>query len=229
MKRIFFVVASAVALAACSHFGQSNEQVSQDQIARVPPKDLAGVNQARVTLAKAEDEVARQQLAVKSAKDEVDVANDEVKTVQAQIDELNSQIKKAEHDRNKTTLQRSQQQLKVANAQLDAAKARVTSAKSGVDLANANMAQTEAQRDLAKDQLENQQYLALKQSGDPEWKKVNANGILSRIDDDNKKIEQARLDVQHQKTTAASNRAAWQAAVQNYQRMAGVGGSGSNK
>lgn len=229
MRRFFLSVASVAALAACSHFGPSSEQVSKDQIARVPPQDLAGVNQACVNLAEAEDEVARQQLAVNSAKDEVEVANDEIETVEARIDKLNSEIKKAEQDRNTATLQRAQQQLKLANAQLDAAKARVTSAKSGVDLANSQMAQAEAQRDLAKDQLEYEQYLALKRSGDPEWKKVNANGIQSRLDDDKKKVEQARLDVQHQQTRTAANRAAWQAAVQTYQRMSGTGGAGSNK
>jgi hypothetical protein len=79
---------------------------------------------------------------------------------------------------------------------------------------------------LAKDQLENEQYLALKQSGDPEWKKVNANGILSRIDEDKKKIESAKQEVAHQQVAAAQSRAAWQAALQNYQQISGVGGSG---
>ncbi len=114
----------------------------------------------------------------------------------------------------------------MANAKLDAAKARVASAKTAVDLANARLAQAEAERDLAKDQLEYEQYLALKQSGDPEWKKVNANGILSRIDDDKKKIDSAKQEVAHQQTASAQSRAAWEAAQQTYQQISGVGGSG---
>jgi colicin import membrane protein len=225
MKQIISVLASTMLFAACSHF-KSNEEVSKEQIARVPPQNMASVNQARVKLAQAEDEVARQQLGVKSAKDEVNVANDEVNVAQAEIDRLNSTLKKAETDRKSATIRQTKQQLRVANAKLDAAKARLESAKAGVDLANAKLAEAEAERDLAKDQLEYQQYLALKQSGDPEWKKVNANGILSRIDEDKKKIDSAKQQIAHQQTEAAQRRAAWQAALQNYQRLSGVGGSG---
>lgn len=222
MRRIICVVVAALSLGACSH---TKEEVSKEQIARVPPQGLASVNQARVNLAKAEDEVARQQLAVNSAKDDVTVADDEVKVAQAEIDKLNSEIKKAQNDRKHVALQRAQQQLKVANAKLDAANARHASAKAAVDLAKAKLAKSEAERDLAKDQLENEQYLALKQSGDPEWKKVNANGIALRIDEDKKKIESAKQEIAHQQTVASQSRAAWQAALQTYQRMSGVGGS----
>ncbi len=75
MKQIISVLASALLFAGCSHF-KSNEEVSKEQMARVPPQNMASVNQARVNLAKAEDEVARQQLGVNSAKEDAEESPD---------------------------------------------------------------------------------------------------------------------------------------------------------
>ena len=111
---------------------------------------MAPVNQARLEVAKAQDEVARRDLALKSAEQEAEVAKQEVNIAKLQIDQNKAILNKANFDRNSQIGLQAQKDLTMYQAQLDAAQAHQSAAKAAADLAAAQKKQAEAERELAQ-------------------------------------------------------------------------------
>jgi len=53
---------------ACAHGSTRSDTVSDEVLARVPPNQMGGVNQARLDVSKAKDTLARENLANEKAK-----------------------------------------------------------------------------------------------------------------------------------------------------------------
>lgn len=226
LKR-WIVGAGCLLVGGCSTVqnATSSGGLSKEQVARIPPDQMGPVNQARLDLSKAEDEVARRDLAVQSANHEVEVVKQDVKVGQTQLDRTKALLTKANFDRNSQAGQQAQRDSGVYQAQLDAAQAHLKAANAASDLAKAQKKEAEAQRDLAKAKLDLTQATALKNSGDPAGKDVNVDRIRSRVDDRLKDVEKARSDIARLQSEADRERMAWQVADQRYNQVRGVGGS----
>jgi hypothetical protein len=190
---------------------------------------MTPVNQARIDVLKAQDEVARRDLAVKSTEQEVDVAKHEVGLANTQIEQTKAILNKANFDRNSQTGQQAQRDLTAHQAQLDAAEAHLKAAKAASDLATAQKKQAEAERDLAQSRQQMTEALALRSSGDPAGKNVNADNVRAKVDDRLKQVEAAKADVAKAQKQADQDRAAWQIAAQRQNEARGVGGSSSTR
>jgi multidrug efflux pump subunit AcrA (membrane-fusion protein) len=186
---------------------------------------MAPVHQARLEVAKAQDEVSRRDLALKSAEHEVEVAKHEANVAKTQIDQTQAILNKANFDRNSQVGQQAQRDLATYKAQLDAAQAHQKAAQAAADLALAQKKQADAERELAETKLHLAEALALKSSGDPAGKNVNADSLRAQVDDRLKDVEKAKSDVTKLQTQAERERLAWQAATQRYNEVRGVGGS----
>jgi len=212
----------------CSH-NRASDSVKPQDLARVPPDQMTPVNQARIDVLKAQDEVARRDLAVKSTEQEVDVAKHEVGLANTQIEQTKAILNKANFDRNSQTGQQAQRDLTALQAQLDAAEAHLKAAKAASDLASAQKKQAEAERDLAQSRQQMTEALALRSSGDPAGKNVNADNVRAKVDDRLKQVEAAKADVAKAQKQADQDRAAWQIAAQRQNEARGVGGSSSTR
>lgn len=186
---------------------------------------MAPVNQARIDVAKAQDEVARRDLARKSAEQEMDVAKHEVNVAKTHIDQTQAILNKANFDRNSQVGQQAQRDLAVNKARLDAAQVHQKAAQAAEDLARAQKKQAAAEREFAEARLHYAEALALRASGDPAGRNVNADSLRAQVDDKLKDVEKAKSDVVKLQTEAERERLAWQAATQRYNEVRGVGGS----
>jgi hypothetical protein len=210
-------------VAGCSH--NRADSVSPQDLARIPPDQMAPVNQARMEVAKAQDEVSRRDLALKSAEQEVEVAKHEVNVAKTHIDQTQAILNKANFDRNSQVGQQAQRDLATYKAQLDAAQAHLKAAQAAAELARAHKKQADAERELAETRLHLAKALALRRSGDPAGKNVNADSLRAQVDDRLKDVERAKADVAKLQTEAEREHLAWQAATQRYNQVRGVGGS----
>ncbi len=217
------IVMWCLVVAACSH--NRSDSVSPQDLARVPPDQMAPVHQARSEVAKAQDEVSRRDLALKSAEQEAEVAKHEANVAKTQIDQTQAILNKATFDRNSQVGQQAQRDLATYKAQLDVAQAHQKAAQAAADLALAQKKQADAERELAETKLHLAEALALKSSGDPAGKNVNADSLRAQVDDRLKDVEKAKSDVTKRQTQAERERLAWQAATQRYNEVRGVGGS----
>ena len=229
--RVLAAMAALAVAGACAH-GSSvkSDTVSDEALARVPPDKMAGVNQARLDVAKAKDTLARENLSHEKANRYIEVAKNEVAIAKAQIDRSESAQKAADYARNDQATSQSQsamglarQREQVANSHVNAAQelekysaARVSAAQKAVDLANARLEQAE--------------FKAVQATGDPVINNIDGQAIAKRVEDTRVALEQDRAKVSQTKASASAARSSWVAlrdqlpAAQRF----GVGGSGSD-
>lgn len=208
--------------ASCMH-----SKVSERNLARVPPEQLTKVNQDRIAVAKAGDEVARRDLAVESADKEVSVAKRETDVADAQIKKARDAMTKAGFDRDASAQRRASQEMTNYQNQKALSEVRVKAASAQADLARAEKRQAEAERDLAKAQLDKHEYDALAQSGDPSARQTNPNAILNKIQEADTRVQTTKAEVQRAKITADGAVTAWQRTQRELNSGRGIGGAGN--
>ena len=120
--RIVLAGLCAFVLGACAHQGQVTEQ----QLARVPSGGMAKVDEARTELSRAQDKVARQDIAITSAEGEVSVAKDDVRVADAGSNRTETMMKKADFDRNASAQRSAHQDASLSRAQKEAAEAHLS-------------------------------------------------------------------------------------------------------
>jgi len=230
MRTRVLVVTAALAVAgACAHGSSTrSDTVSDEALARVPQAQMASVNQARLDVSKAKDNLAREELRLNQAKKYVDVANSEVNTAKAQLDQNKSAQQAADYARNDHATEQAQSaqglarqreqvadaHLKAANELVNYAQERVNAATKAVDLANAR--------------VESAKFKALQASGDPAANTIDGQAIAKRVEDARIALEQERAKVAQMKANASAARTSW-IALRNQlpaDQRVGVGGSG---
>lgn len=211
----------AFVLGACAHQGQ----VSDQQFARVPSGEMADVDQARADLSKAQDEVARRDLAITSAEREISVAKDDVRVADAELHRTEAMMKKADFDRSASGQRESYQDAGLFRAQKEAAEAHLKAANSASKLSKAQKQEAEAERDFAAAQVESRQYEALVRTGDPSIKDTNANTVRKNMEQAGSRVQAARGEVAIAKSTADRDRMAWEASKSQFESRRGTGGA----
>ena len=200
--------------------------VADTQLARVPEGELSAVNEQRMAETKARDEVARQQLAVKSSTNEVAVARQEIVAAEAQLKLAQTTEKSASFDRNKARGMNAMKVAQDSQAKLELAQAHERSAQSEVKLNQARLDHSEAQASLAMAQLERSKYQAVKRSGDPEAQKLNPNDFDTRVNDARQKVTRLEQDVRRSNGDYEVASATWKRLQKDSQGLGGSGNAG---
>jgi len=226
--RVWVVTAALAFAGACAH-GRS-DTVSDEALARVPPDQMASVNQARLDVSKAKDNLARENLRLNKAKKYVDVAKSEIDISNQQIERDKAAQSAANYARNDQGATQSQsamglarQREQVAQGHLKAANDLVAYAQTRVDAATKAV-------DLANARLEEAKFKAVQASGDPAANNIDGQAIAKRVEDTRVALEQERTKVAQAKANASASRTTWIALRDQLpadQRF-GVGGSGSD-
>ncbi len=211
----------AFVLGACAHQGQVTEQ----QLARVPSEGMAEVDQARTDLSRAQDKVARQNLAITSAEREVSVAKDDVRVADAESRRTETMMNKADFDRNASGQRNSYQDANLFRGQKEVAEAHLKAANSALKLAKAEKQEAEAERDFATAQVSSRQYDALVQTGDPSVKETNVSAVKKNMDEGRSRIQAAKGEVATAQSTADLDRILWETSKSQFERRRGTGGA----
>lgn len=216
------VAACAFVLGACAHQGQVTDQ----QMARVPSGGMAKVDQARTDQARAQDEVARRDLAITSAEREVAVAKDDVRVADAELRRTEATLNKADFDRSASGQRSSYRDASYFRAQKETAEAHLKAADSAVLLAKAEKREAEAERDVAIAHVSSHQYDALVKTGDPSVKDTNASAVKKNMDDAHGRIQAAKGEVATAKATADRDTMLWETSKSQFESRRGKGGAG---
>jgi colicin import membrane protein len=227
--RMLVAVAALAVAGACAHGSTRSDTVSDEALARVPPDQMAAVNQARLDLNKANDSVARENLRLNKAKKYVDVANNEVKIAQEQLNRDKSAQEAANYARNDQASTQSQSAMGLARQREQVANAHVKSANELVNYAQARVDAAQKAVDLANARLEQAKFKAVQASDKPSAANIDGPAIAKKVEDARIGLEQERAKVSQAKANASAARTSWIALRDQLpadQRF-GVGGSGS--
>jgi len=231
MRMRVLVASAALALAAaCAHGSSRSDTVSDEALARVPPDQLGTVNQARLDVSKAKDNLARENLRLNQAKKYVDVANNEVKIADEQLNRDKAAQEAANYARNDQGATQSQSAMGLARQRQQVAQAHVQAANQLVNYAQERVNAANKAVDLANARLESAKFKAVQASGDPAANNIDGQAIAKRVEDARIALEQERTKVAQMKATATSARTTWTSLRDQLpadQRF-GVGGSGSD-
>jgi len=227
--RVLVVTAALAFVGACAHGSARSDTVSDEVLARVPPNQMGGVNQARLDVAKAKDTLARENLAHEKAKRYIDVANNEVSIAKAQIERNESAQKAADYARNDPATSQSQSAMGLARQREQVATAHVNAAQELEKYSAARVGAAQKAVDLANARLEQAEFKAVQASGDRAVNDIDGQAIAKRVEDTRVALEQERAKVSQTKASASAARTSWIALRDQLpadQRF-GVGGSGS--
>jgi hypothetical protein len=219
--RILAVGVCAFVLGACAHQGQVTEQ----QMARVPSGGMAKVDEARTELARAQDKVARQDIAITSAESEVSVAKDDVRVAEAGSNRTETMMKKADFDRNPSAQRDAYHDASLSRAEKEAAAAHLKAANSALKLAKAQKQEAEAERDFATAQVSSRQYDALVETGDLSVKDTDTNAVKKNMDEGRSRVQAAKGEVAVAKSTADQDRMIWEVTKTQFESRRGTGGT----
>jgi colicin import membrane protein len=222
---------AALAIAgACAHGSTRSDTVSDEALARVPPDQMGNVNQARLDVSKAKDNLARENLGQEKAKRYLDVANNEVSIAKAQQDRDAAAQKAADYARNDQAATESQSAMGLARQREQVAAAHVKAAQELSSYSAARVSAAQKAVDLANARLEQAKFKAVQASGDPAAANIDGAAIAKRVEDTRVALEQERTKVAQAKASASAARTSWIALRDQLpadQRF-GVGGSGTN-
>ena len=227
--RVLVVTAALAFVGACAHGSARSDTVSDEVLARVPPNQMGGVNQARLDVAKAKDTLARENLAHEKAKRYIDVANNEVSIAKAQIERNESAQKAADYARNDPATSQSQSAMGLARQREQVATSHVNAAQELAKYTAARVGAAQKAVDLANARLEQAEFKAVQASGDRAVNDIDGQAIAKRVEDTRVALEQERAKVSQTKASASAARTSWIALRDQLpadQRF-GVGGSGS--
>lgn len=218
-------LAAGLTIGACvtSH----RARVSEEGFARIPPEELAEVSELRAREAKATDELARSDVGIQSAKNDIDSAEQELKAANALLRQADAASKQAEYDRNEAGAKEATKAGQVSSARKLAAESWVRAAKAQLGYAQARKDAVEAERELIRSQIEIAKYDALRRSGDPEAANVKASDLYQRQEAAQKKLAEAKARTTELAGTAEQKRTVWSTDRDRYRSLEDTGGGGS--
>ena len=228
--RVLAGIAALAVAGACAHGSTRSDTVSDEALARVPPNQMASVNQARLDVSKAKDTLARENLRLTKGKKYVDVANNEVKIAQEQLNREKTAQDAASYARNDQATTQSQSAMGLARQREQVANAHVKAANELVNYAQARGDAAQKAVDLANARVEQAKFKAVQATGDPAAANIDGPAIAKKVEDARVALEQDRAKVSQLKATASAARTSWIALREQLpadQRF-GVGGSGSS-
>jgi len=156
----------------CSHM-HKNPTIKEEWLARVPPAQMAPVDDARAAQRTAMNEANRADAALTDAKNQTKVAKSEKETADSRVSTAEAEVKAAKDTGNAERLQKAQ-------AIHDHAKAGQKAAEAKVNLAEANEKAASTRKDIAdarvntrEAELKMAEYQVLQQNGDTRVQKMH--------------------------------------------------------
>ncbi|HEY3449696.1 MAG TPA: hypothetical protein VGK67_25300 [Myxococcales bacterium] len=215
-RRLLAVSAAALLAAGCASvqkdLGMTGPTVDDLQVARLAPDQLGQVNRMRTQVSQADQQVSRAEVGVRDAHNELNAAQAQSKVVDQQISAINARIKASTEARDQQAEMHARGDLNAAQARQQIEQARLVSAKSQVELAKAQKTYAERNLTLARAQLENTKFEALKIANDPAAGKYKPADFQNAISKAEQSLSDAQRDV-------AAKQASYQAAFQSWQRV----------
>jgi colicin import membrane protein len=188
----------------------SAPEIKDDWVARVPPEQMGPVNDARDSKRKAEDDVARAEVAVKDAKNELDVAKNRHAAQKKMGDAERAALKAAQDRGDPQALtsatqrtQRAELQEKVQKAVVDFGQQRVEAREAALDLAKAELK-------LKENTLARVEYEALSARKDTRVQDVDPQSFVAATQQREADIAQRKAKLNQEESELRTARENWQ-------------------
>ena len=186
-------------------------------LARLPRGSLEPVNEQRLEVSRANDEMARADTRVHDAEAERDLAHDEQKVATASHDHAQQLIKMGQTERDAGKIDEGKRELDAVMARKAAADAHVAAAEARIDFARAEKAVARQRSDLAQLHLERSKYQALKIANDPVAAKFSDEQYAKAIANEENDLRDADLRVEKAREQFAARSQQWQAKQRRFE------------
>jgi chromosome segregation ATPase len=207
------MAATVFLLAACGGAREARDtstapKIDEAWLARVPPEDMAPVEDARTQLRAQEDELSRARVAKQDAENQRTVARNEEETAKAAVKTAESQLKAAEAQGQAPEIAEARAALERARLARQVAEANRQRADQAVEVADARIEAQEAEVKLARNFVSQAEYRALLANGDTRAAELDPAAFDQAIATSQNEANQAQARVQQreQKLQTAARR-----------------------
>jgi hypothetical protein len=201
-----------LALAACA--GGNKEaakpaKVSDSDYGRLAPAQTAAVDQARITLGDARDELARAKLRQTQTAQAVNLAQADMAVADAELKRAEARAKLANESMEPTQLAEARNLSEAAQLRQSAAEARIDYAKKIQDARSAEVAAAEKRVAFEEMRVEQAKLQALQQAQVPAAAKYDGSQLDSRVAAARKEFDDAQANAQKAMSAAAGAEQRW--------------------
>ncbi len=216
--------ALSVASVGCS--STRSAKVDESWLARVPEGQLGDVREAQTQLRTAQDAVTRSDVALKDARQELEVAKRNEDAAKARRKAHDEALKAATATGQSSNIAQAQAELKSADSSMSAAQAQVRYREHAIKTMEAEKELRENELAVADAKLSQAEYEALKANQDVRAQELSEADFASATADAQRKVDESQRKLQSQRQQERQARATWQRMRNQVQ---GYGGSGTEQ
>ena len=206
-----------VAVTACA--GGKAEQVSDMQLARLSPEQVQPVNDARMEQVHANDDMNRQELALRRAENDIRNARDENKITDARYDQAENNIKGAQYVDDPSQRHVQEHELEVLRAYRDVTAQRMRVTDGNLDVARAEKDAAQARKDRADAKLELAKYQALVAAKDAVAESISSEALHKRMARAEERAKDSDKDLVRPRTNLQKEQQAFTKANARYEQL----------
>jgi len=191
MGRIAVVLALAAVAGCASSRSASRGQLSEADVGRLKPDEMAMVDEARQFRASAADEQARARLRLQNAKHELALAEADQNEADAEAQRAEARTKIASDSREPAHLEQARELTEQAKLHKDSADARLDYAKRLVEARESGLTAAQKQMELGDARVEWAKLRAMQQANVPAASKYDPGRFQTRVKDSQKSFDEA--------------------------------------
>jgi len=165
-KALLGAAAVAVLGTGCATSKASAPEIKDDWVARVPADQMQPINDARDTRRQSEDEFKRAEVAVKDARNQLDVTENRHAAARSLREAEEASVKAAKAKGDQTLIDSAQKRLNHAQLSEKASQANVDLRRQTLEAAEAKRDLAKAHQKLSETQLQHAEFKALQQEKD---------------------------------------------------------------
>lgn len=208
-------VLAVALLIGCSHGREARApEIKQDWLSRVPPGDMAPVEQARSQLRMMEDERNRAEAAVRDAKNQHEIAQNEFDTADNQVDTAEAAVKAARNTGDQARISRAQAALEEAEAARAAAEAKTKWTEANVEAAEKRHEFAEARVRTQEARVTQAEYEALAKNDDTRVEEYSPAQFQAAVDARERDERNLQQEIREADQKVATTRQEWNSARQ---------------
>jgi hypothetical protein len=225
MRNIAVVLVLA-AISGCASSRGVSGQVSEADMGRLKPDEMAMVDQARQFRASAVDEQARATLRLQDAKHELALAEADRKDADAEAQRAEARTKIASDSREPALLEQARELTEQARLHEGSAAARLDYAQKLIDARKAGLKAAEKQVALGDARVERSKLQAMQQANVPASSKYDAARLEGRVNDSQKSFEEALQKARDLDGQATAAQRSWRDLQRRFQAKRGAAPTG---
>ena len=212
MRAVIGAIAVAGLASGCaSKSAKSSPEIKSEWVAPIPPEDMQPVTQARAEQTELQQQISRDEIELKDAKNELKATKTRQSAAKKSLDAENTMLKSAQSQGDQQLIDEAQARVNQAQLHHQVSEAAVTVGEERISAMEAALGLTKAQEKRQEVEVSQTEYTALKDQGDTRVQDIDPNAFNVSLQQRDADIaaQQAKLN-QAQSDSLRTAQKSWQ-------------------